>query len=93
MKTSMAIRDTIYRREVMEIPRVREGGSQGGRCELGLESKSKQAFRGLRERDFQEDKINRTFYDLKLLGGFTFMIKNFRKQKHTKDRQLLTLGG
>lgn len=21
------------------------------------------------------------------------MIKNFRKQKHTKDRQLLTLGG
>lgn len=47
MKTSMAIRDTTYRREVMEIPRVWEGGSQSGRCEPGLESRSKQAFRGL----------------------------------------------
>lgn len=63
----------------MEIPRVWEGGSQGGRWEAGLQnsqSRSEQAFRGLQERDFQEDKTNRTFSDLKLLRGFTFMMEN-----------------
>ena len=45
------------------------------------------------ERDFQEDKNNRTSGGLKLWGGFIFMVENLRKlNKHTKERQLLTSG-
>lgn len=74
----------------------RKGRSQGGRCAVGLENNQYrfgQAFRGLQERDFQEDKTNRKFDGLQLWGGFIFMVENLRKpNKHTKKRQLLTLG-
>lgn len=77
-------------------PGCGEGGSRGSRCEVGLEnnpSRAEQACRGLRERDFREDKTHRTFSDLKLLGGFTLITENLRRRKHSKDRQFLTQGG
>lgn len=78
-----------------KIPRVWEGGSQGSRC-TGLENnqfRCEQTFRELQERDFQEDKMNRTFDDLKLSGGFTFIVKNLRKlNKHTKRKMITNWG-
>lgn len=96
MKTLMAIRDSRQKRHEGNPQGDREGRSQGGRCAAGLAngpSRFERARRGLQERDFQEDKTNRTLEGLKLFGGFTFMVEKLRKlKKHTKEKQLLTLG-
>lgn len=91
METLMVMRNSVQKRSEGNPHGDGEGRSQSGRCAEGLEDSQsgfEQAFKGLQERNFQEDKINRIFAGLKIFSGFIFVIENLRKlNKHTKERQ------